>query len=655
MKGHPTGRAPQLHQGFRPAKPPAPKSRRIIVIVGVSLVMMLVLGGVAAAWITLGPHKTGGDAFPAAADALGAMTDSELELLVERVNSRLVDPALEVAIPDSIESAANILAKTGSHVQAGDLDLHRLVVAEWLYGREVSEPDRDVVARAIANAYNEVTTEECRLPLIRAFRRWGNANNVHLFFAEKIPENVVPDILDLIRAYPTQSAAATVVSYLSSAHGDAAENILCAMEPEHARLLVPHYDSSNTTAVARARKIFKAWQVDIDAVRLDYYLDKAIGGQDEVWEAIASIPFRQDLQAQVIDGLRRYKREKLSFDDWLDACIVWGNPSILPLIHEVYTGNFAFNRDKALQFIAKYPDASSVPVLVDRLVNSWQSESEQIAEALLKLHRSSLPIDFVEQVHKPIVLRYNDFGMFQQPALKNVLETTNFDPGLLLDQCLRDLRSDDKSSIAFATLGRMEVNEDRRFEVAKTIEEIIRGGGIPGFHTDEAFLHWATAENTYLYDILNNERFGGDNWRTALRIALTGEGNENKFIVPVARALGDFFKGDEILDVLTQQGEAIEPLMITILQSNNANEVIGACQVLQVVGTVRCIPPLKVVLRKAKSLKNEQVFNAVTMAGQVITNRVGEDKIKEYEQQLKAQANDNKPEEKPEETGFDDK
>jgi hypothetical protein len=253
------------------------------------------------------------------------------------------------------------------------------------------------------------------------------------------------------------------------------------------------------------------------------------------------------------------------------------------------------------------------------------------------------------------VLRYNDFGMFQQPALKNVLETTNFDPGLLLDQCLRDLRSDNKASIALATLGRIEVIEDRRFEVAKTIEEIIRGGGIHGFHIDEAFLHWATAENTYLYDILNNERFGGDNWRSALRIALTGKGNENKFIVPVARALGNFFKGDEILDVLTQQGESIEPLMITILQSNNANEVTGACQVLQVVGTVRSIPPLKVVLRKAKSLKNQRVFNAVTMAGQVITNRVGADKIKEYEQQLKAQANDKKPEEKPEETGFDDK
>ena len=544
-------------------------------------------------------------------------------------------------VPISYEDAIEYLDFRPADTSLEPYDQKRKrVAAEWLFGRKMDGSFHKPVALSIADAFhhsNSFHDRELQVALTRAFQRWGHADYVHQFMSPTANDKIVPNMLELAQLYPTVSGVEVAATFLKGKYGDVAERIIKESPDRNAKLLVPYYDSKDVTVADRAKRIFKEWNIDPTDARLDYYLAAAAGGDKSAWELVANIPMRKSRQADVIDALRRYKRERHDVDNWLDAVIEWGDKSVLPMVQEVYSSNWSFDKKKARMIMVKYPDESSVDVLVDALLNSWASQSKPIGDALVQLEKAGLDIDYSERVHKPLVRRYNDFGMFQKPAMKSLLDTTDFDYNLLVDQCLKDLRSGEESSQAFETLAKMEVIEKRRYEVASVIQEVIQAGGISGFHMNECFLHWATPENSMIYDILQEDRFGGDDWKRALRIALQGEDHVQKIVVPVAQAMTDHFKGDQVQQVLREAGKQAEPLMVMMLKSDNPEEIFGAVTVLQSIGTADCLEDLDRVIRIADRKGFRDIYNAAVLARTVIqekgTGKTSEDdKVKDGQQ-----------------------
>lgn len=633
------------NQGYPQHRQQKPQKSNVIwfVLGGVALFLFVLIAGLTAYFVFArgtgeGIANSNSNSAVPEANVPSAVNDVELQRMVKDINRGSLFSKEPIQLPNSIEQAVKFLElPTDSGITSRTRNQsQKQIAAEWLFNRDPDPTYRPRAAKALAESYHGESKDELKKSVAKAFRTWGDSDHVHLFIENYTRDSMVPGLLEVLGAYPTRAGTEKAIGYLSTSYGDAAKKILINMDNEHAKLLIPVYDSGKTSAADRVKEIFAEWDIDIEKTRLEYYVGVAAGGKHGAWEMVANIPLDQESQPMVIDGLRRFDRKDFRSDDWLDACIIWGNSSLLPLIHEVFASNYSFNRDKALQFIKKYPDESSVPFLVDRLLQKWSSEADQISAALLSLYKEDLGIDYEEEVHRPLVLRYNDFGMFQLSAMKSLLQTTEFDTNLLLDQCLKDIRDDRSRSRAFEHLASMEVIEKRRYEVAEAIAEIIAGGSY-ATRSDETFLHWATPENQYLYDLLN-DTFGGDKWKMALRIALQGDNNTDRIIVPVARALGDTFKGDELVDVMTQNAEQAEPLMLKILGSDNEKELIGACYILRFVGTEKAVPPLRELMKTAKRLKNEPVYDAVVASGRAITERVGEDKIKAYEAELEQEA-----------------
>lgn len=564
----------------------------------------------------------------------GAMNDNALKVLARELNMGN-NTELQIVVPIGYKDAIDVLDFRPRETSLEPFDQKRKrIAAEWLFGRKIDESFHKPIAQSVADAFhasNSTFDRELQLSLMRAFQRWGHDDFVHQFMSPTANDKVVPDMLELAQLYPTVAGMEVAATFLKGKYGDVAERIVKTSENRNAKLLVPYYDSGDVTVADRAKRIFEAWDVDPTNARLDYYLAEAAGGDDDAWQLIANIPVKKERRADVIDALRRYKRSRMGVDNWLDACLEWGDASILPMVQEVYVGNWSFDKKKAMQVMVKFPDESSVDVLVDALLNSWASESKQIGRALMELDKAGLDIDYAERVHKPLVRRYNDFGMFQKPAMKTLLETTSFDYNLLVDQCLKDLRLSDESSQAFETLGKMEVIEDRRYEVASVIQEVIQAGGIPGFNTQQCFLHWATPENSMIYDMLEEDTFGGDDWKRALRIALQGEDHIQKIIVPVARAMSDHFKGDQVKQVLRDAGSDAEPLMIFMLKSDNPDEIMGAVTILQSVGTKKCLPDLERVIRIADRKGFADIYHAAVLARTVVKGKDSDDNLYEDE------------------------
>ncbi len=611
-----------------------------LVLGGVALMLMLAVGGAAVVFMMGGRDSGKGSRVEEQAKVPGALTDSEIKNLANDLSSRHNEP---IEVPTSLDRAIEILEYSDGTISQSPFVARsqKLIASEWLYAREVDESKRARAAKAIAGSYHSSSGGDLQKSLLRTYRPWGNKDNVHLFLKWRTNDSEVPQLLELVEKYPTPATMEKLAPYLKTKYGDVAEKILLEIGNDgDAKLLVPIYDSKDTVAVDRVKKIFGHWNVDVDKTRIEYYTTKAVGGDAKSWEMVASIPFEASMQPTVIDGLRRFRRDTFNLDDWLDACLVWGDDSVLPLIHEILNGKYSFTNTKALAVITKFPHKSSVPVLVNRLLNSWSTEGEPLSSALIKLYEAKIDgVDFEKEVHVPAVKRINELQFYRLPAVKKLLDTTNFDQNLFVDQCITDLQSTEtfKPRKAMEALSKMQVIEERRFDVAKSIADAGKLNRSSGYKA--AFLHWANHKNPHLYEILNNDKFGGTEWQTALKIALKGTDNDDKLIVPIARALGDFFKGEEVVAILAEHDERAEKIMMTILQSNSGKEIIGACQVLQRVGTEKCIPRLKELLKIAEKAKNRKIYDAVQMAGTAITNRVGEDKIKEYEKELRDKRN----------------
>jgi hypothetical protein len=549
----------------------------------------------------------------------------------KEILARVENPEnFELKIPKNVDEAISYL-EIDSNTNLFRDQRQKWLAAEWLIEQPVEPELRTRASLALGQSFHQakIPNSGYSKALIRAFELWGTTENVHLFIATRFGnEDVTPVLLKMFEKYPNVSLAGFVGDQLPTKHITQAESVLRLIGPEAAQAIAQHYDSKSAVVAESVKKMYADWGTDVTEVRLKYYIahTNETFHSDSAWAIIAGIPFVERHQPLVVEALRSFDRSrKLGVEDWLNACLVWGDRSMLEMVQQVFISDWSYDRAKALQFMLKFPDKSSVKIIVDMYVDGFSfTDRQMLANALQQIYEMQIEgVDYEEMVHKRLVVKYNDFFTSTRSGLKELLQATDFDTNLLVDQSLKELQSRTSSHHAVETLSKMVVIDARRDEVADAIAEIIKGDQFSDSSMKACFLKWATPKSQYLYSMLGDDKFGGDDWNNALRIALTGEGNEAKLIVPVAQAMTDFHKKEAVFNILTESGENSESLMLLLLTSDNAAELEGACRVLSVVGTEKSMGPLKKAFDDAKKKQMNAVQSAAALAGRAVMSRTG--------------------------------
>lgn len=499
--------------------------------------------------------------------------------------------------------------------------------AEWLAKAPLNADRQNEVARRLEQLLSD-GDGQMRLAVLKALQVWATKDNVPALLRVLEEDDDAFDLtakqeaMGVLGQLKDERGAEVIARFLPhAAVGEQAKQALQKIGPAAQKAVLPYYHHPDGEARGRARDLIRGYGTPESAVLAQTLED-----------------------ARSIEVVRRRQAA-----EWLAQAKPTDSarPQVGPVLEGLINDADPAISEAGMKALTIWADQQSVPMLV-RLVNSPAADPHSLRlrhQAMatlgrLKDERGAAPVAarLTNPVDRPVavkaltamgpvaekeVARYlenPDLAVRTEASkiLKEIGSKTNVE----LIQALADLKSSEfpRRLEAARKLEQLPVDEGRRAEVAKALEQLL-ADGTPATGQEagaKALVNWATKDNVPA--LLKQLDHPSPAIRHPAMEAL-GKLKDERAITPLAQHLTNRDDRPHAARALQAMGPMAENEVLKYLPFPDVQVRIEACKVLKVIGTKASLPHLQATGKMAAANKQKHVVQAVDEAVQAINAR----------------------------------